>query len=130
MPRPRLLSTSAGMRLGEVIGLDVTDIDWNEGLLTVRSGKFGKSREVVLHPSTVAALRAYDHQVRQQGLRVRTEAFFVSTRGDRLKHGSVQVPFRCLVKELGLPRLSAHHGPRPHDYADLCVMPTSSPKAA
>ena len=44
-----------GMRIGEVIRLDISEINWADGLLTVRSGKFGKSREVPLHPSTLAA---------------------------------------------------------------------------
>lgn len=113
-----------GMRIGEALGLDVTDIDWDEGVLTVRSGKFGKSREVMLHSSTVTALHTYDSQVRRTGLRVRTNAFFVSTRGDRLKHASVQIPFQRLVQELGLLRLSPHHGPRPHDLRHTFVVRT------
>jgi len=57
-------------------------------------------------------------------LRVRTNAFFVSTRGDRLKHASVQIPFQRLVRELGLLRLSPHHGPRPHDLRHTFVVRT------
>ena len=39
-----------GMRVGEAIGLDRYDFDVADGLLTIRSGKFGKSRELPLHP--------------------------------------------------------------------------------
>jgi Phage integrase family len=46
-----------GMRLGEAINLDRDDVDLDEGVLVVRQGKFGKSRELVLHPSTVTARR-------------------------------------------------------------------------
>jgi len=53
-----LLATT-GMRMGEAIRLDRADLDWDNGVLTVRSSKFGKSREVPLHPSTLGALRAY-----------------------------------------------------------------------
>src|SRR2546427_936591 len=53
------LLASTGMRVGEAIHLDVTDIDWAGGLLVVRSTKFGKSREVVLQATTAEALRTY-----------------------------------------------------------------------
>lgn len=103
-----------GMRIGELVHLDITDIDWAEGLLTVRSGKFGKSREVPLHPSTVAALRAYHDQFHSTS-QLTTNAFFVSIFGGRINYESVHRTFHRLVRELGPQRLSAHHGPRLHD---------------
>ncbi|MES1260907.1 MAG: tyrosine-type recombinase/integrase, partial [Acidobacteriota bacterium] len=45
-----------GMRVGEALKLRPEDIDWNAGVLTIRHGKFGKSRLVPLHPATVKAL--------------------------------------------------------------------------
>ena len=48
-----------GMRVGEAIGLDRDDFDAINGLLTIRNAKFGKSRELPLHPSTVTALVNY-----------------------------------------------------------------------
>ncbi|WP_292043059.1 tyrosine-type recombinase/integrase, partial [Mesorhizobium sp.] len=48
-----------GMRVGEAIGLDRDDFDAVGGGLTIRRGKSGKSRELALHPSTVAALGNY-----------------------------------------------------------------------
>jgi len=35
-----------GLRVGEAIGLDCSDINEREGLLVIRNAKFGKSREV------------------------------------------------------------------------------------
>lgn len=40
------LLAATGMRVGEVIALGCGDIDWAEGVLVVRSSKFGRSREV------------------------------------------------------------------------------------
>jgi hypothetical protein len=37
------------MRIGEAIGLNRNDFDANCGVLTIRDGKFGKSRELPLH---------------------------------------------------------------------------------
>ncbi len=50
------------MRVGEAIRLDRDDLDLDAdhgGLLGVRDSKFGKSRLLPLHPTTVAALQAY-----------------------------------------------------------------------
>jgi integrase len=104
-----------GMRIGEIIRLDITDIDWADGLLTVRSSKFGKSRELPLHPSTVAALRTYSEHRYQVGRGLRTTAFLVSIFGDRLNYASVHRTFHRLVRRLGPQPHSAHHAPRLHD---------------
>src|SRR4030095_12111415 len=48
-----------GIRVGEAIALDRGDLDPTAGRLLIRYGKFGKSRELVLHPSTLDALRRY-----------------------------------------------------------------------
>lgn len=48
-----------GMRVGEAIRLQAGDVDWTEGVLTVRESKFGKSRHVPVQPSTLAALADY-----------------------------------------------------------------------
>jgi integrase len=57
-----------GMRVGEAIRLDRDDLDADhDGLLRVRHSKFGKSRLVPLHPSTVTALLLYRRPVRPPG---------------------------------------------------------------
>ncbi len=53
-----LLSVT-GLRLGEAIRLDRVDVDDRHQLLRILDSKFGKSREVVLHDSTMSALDAY-----------------------------------------------------------------------
>jgi integrase len=49
-----------GMRVSEALGLDCEDVDLDAGVLTIRKSKFGKSRQVPLHPSTVRALARYE----------------------------------------------------------------------
>jgi integrase/recombinase XerD len=53
-----LLAVS-GLRVGDAIHLDRNDVDFERGLVAVWQGKFRKSREVPLQPSTVEALHAY-----------------------------------------------------------------------
>jgi integrase/recombinase XerD len=109
------LLTVSGMRVGEAIGLDRDDIDHSLGLLIVRGAKFGKSREVLLHPSALAALEAYDRVRRTHHPRPRMPAFFVSTVGTRLLYSDVQRTFGRLVREAGLAPPPGHRGPRLHD---------------
>ena len=47
------LLAATGMRVGAAIGLDGDDFDAAGGILAIRNGKFGKSRELPLHPTTV-----------------------------------------------------------------------------
>jgi integrase len=48
-----------GMLVGEAIRLDVSDIDWDQGVLLVRQSKSGKSRMVPVQPSMLTALKTY-----------------------------------------------------------------------
>ena len=50
-----LLAVS-GMRIGEALALDRDDVDLDAGILTVRDTKFGKSRQLPLHPTSTQAL--------------------------------------------------------------------------
>ena len=104
-----------GMRIGEAISLDRRDVDLAEGRLTIRFGKFGKTRELALHPSTIEALRVY-RQLRDKSAPLTgTSAFFVSTAGTRLIYCNVHNTFHRLVKQIGLMPRSPACRPRIHD---------------
>ena len=75
-----------GMRVGEAIGLDRDDFDSVIGLLTIRNAKFGKSREVPLHPSTVAALGDYLRRDDRPTNSSNTPALLVTTAGTRFRY--------------------------------------------
>ena len=110
------LIAATGMRLSEAIGLQRGDVDLNEGVLTVRQAKFGKSRLVPLHPTTRAALRRYAKR-RDAHLGSRCSAyFFVAECGGRLLHQYVHRVFWRLSRETGLRRKGDHTGPRVHDF--------------
>jgi len=107
-----LLATT-GMRVGEALQLDRTDLDYEHGLLTVRVGKFGKSRELPLHASTSDALRAYLNQ--RDRLLPKVPAMFISRSGARLRYGNVNWTIRCLVRRAGIKPRSNACRPRLHD---------------
>jgi integrase len=115
-----------GMRVGEALAADRDDLDAERGLLLVRHGKFGKTRELVLHPTTVAALRDYLHERDRLHPAPASPALLISTAGTRLLYCNVHWTFHRLVQRAGLAPRSPGCRPRIHDYADLRVMPTSA----
>jgi integrase/recombinase XerD len=109
------LLACTGLRIGEAIRLDRDDVDLDHRLLIVRDSKFGKSREVLLHDSAVRALDDY-RQRRDQLCPDTTErSFFITTRGTRLCHPTVYVPFRALLKHAGIEHPSPARRVRVHD---------------
>lgn len=108
------LLTVTGLRIGEAIGLDSSDVDLTKGLVMIRNAKFGKSRQLPLHATTVAALKDY-RRLRDRSVIARTEAFFVSTVGTRLSYGNVSVTYRRLTQHAGLAPRSPACRPRIHD---------------
>jgi integrase len=109
-----LLAVS-GLRIGEALRLDRGDVDLHDGVLRIRQTKFGKSREVPLHPSTVAALSAYAGRRDQLCPRPRHPAFFVSVAGTRVLYCNFHLGWLDLVRRAGLEPRSARCRPRPHD---------------
>jgi integrase len=104
-----------GIRVGEAIALDRGDVDLAAGRLTVRFGKFGKARELALHPSTVDALRRYQRLRDRLAPRTGTSALFVSLAGTRLRYCNVHHAFHRLVRLAGLTPRSPSCRPRIHD---------------
>ena len=117
-----LLSTT-GLRVGEALALDQADCDFADGVLRIRHAKFGKLRQVPLHPSTGAALTAYACLRDRRFRRPRSPSFFVSGAGTRLHYTNVHVTFLRLLRTAGLTdRLPRR--PRLHDLRHSFAMHT------
>src|SRR5262249_48081327 len=109
-----LLSVT-GARIGELLRLARDDVDWDEGLLSIRDSKFEISREVPLHPSTLDALNAYAQRRDELCPRPNAASFFVSAAGTRLVYNSVWRTFSRLTRLTGLQPRSRRCRPRLHD---------------
>lgn len=109
-----LLAVS-GLRIGEALRLDRDDVDLSEGVLMVRNSKFGKSREVPLHPTTVEALAAFARQRDRLWPRPVVPAFFLSLAGTRLLYCGAHLAWLDLVRRARLQPRSPTCRPRPHD---------------
>ncbi|HCS26116.1 MAG TPA: tyrosine recombinase XerC [Spongiibacteraceae bacterium] len=92
---------SSGLRLAELISLDVRSIEFGAALVTV-TGKGQKSRTLPIGRMAIIAVRNW--------LKVRSlhcadsseQALFISQRGRRLGSGSIQQRLRKLAQERGL----------------------------
>jgi integrase/recombinase XerD len=91
-----------GMRVGEAIRLDQSDLDHECGVILIRESKFGKSRLVPVDASTVGALRDYTGRREEFRVQPGNDSFFVSLTGRRLIYVSVDEVFRHLRAETGL----------------------------
>ncbi|HEY7429799.1 MAG TPA: tyrosine-type recombinase/integrase [Streptosporangiaceae bacterium] len=107
------LLAATGMRLGEAIALDRADAGLADGVLTIRDGKFSRSRLVPLHPTAVGALRSYAACRDLLCPRPKTTRFFVSTVGTPLRTSGVDHTFAQLTTALGLRTAACR--PRIHD---------------
>lgn len=105
------LLAATGLRPGEAAALEMGDVNLEVGVLSVRESKFGKSREVPIHPSTVAALQRYARQrdqiIREPG----SPFFFLSDRGAGLNLHTIRKWFREISPACGLRK-----GPNGHQY--------------
>ena len=106
---------SAGLRVSELTGLDLGDVDLEDGIATVR-GKGKRERLALLGPPAVRAIQAWVSQ-RGRWLRHRaSEALFLNKNGTRLSDRSVR---RTLLKHLqkaGLDLRTSPHSLR-HSFA-------------
>jgi integrase/recombinase XerD len=103
-----------GMRVGEAVSLDHDDVDLDQCLLTIRNTKFGKSRQLPLHPSTADALTNYARRRDERRPRKKALSFFTSVTGTRLLRDNVSTVFPRLVREAGI-QPPGRRSPRLHD---------------
>jgi integrase/recombinase XerD len=101
------LLADLGLRVGELVGLDVGDVGWERGHRTVRFvGKGGQPRRRALTPGAAAAL---DDYLRSRG--AGDGPLFVTASGARIDRHAVFRLVRRLARQAGIPaadRLSPH----------------------
>jgi integrase/recombinase XerD len=107
-----LLATT-GMRLGEAIGLERADVDFDIGLITIRQAKFDRMRLVPLHPTVTDALGRYQVERDRLCPAPRSPTFFLSSIGTALTRSGVAMTLRQLTTSMGIRTDTIH--PRAHD---------------
>jgi len=112
MPEVFRLLYGCGFRLGEVLHLRMADVDLDQGILTVREGKFGKDRLVPPALPLVLRLRQYAAGF---GARPPAAYFFPSPNGGPWSHPAVYRLYRELLLQCGIAHPGRGKGPRIHD---------------
>jgi len=96
---------AAGLRISEVCGLRITNIDSQRMRIHVRSGKGKKDRYVMLGQSLLALLRQYYQAVRPQG-----EYLFPGQNPQRhITPAAVRQVMRKVIRETGLSKKVTMH---------------------
>jgi integrase/recombinase XerD len=112
----RLLS-STGMRVGELVVVDVEDVDFASSHVRV-VGRGNRERSLPLDANTLASIKAYLDQARPFLTRNAPQqtALVVNQRGQRLTRQGFWLIMKGLVREAGLPAAMTPHMLR-HSYA-------------
>src|SRR6266566_4682444 len=112
MPEVFRLLYGCGFRVSEVLKLRVRDVDLNQGIITVRQGKFRKDRLV---PPTVALVKRLRKYAAHFEKRPPDAIFFPGPRGGPFSLGTVYGLFRQLLLQCGISHGGRGKGPRIHD---------------
>jgi integrase len=108
------LLAATGLRVGEALRLDRTDLDQNSGVFQIRRSKFGKSRLVPAHRTVLEALFHFAAHRDQLRPKLSSPSFFIANRGSRLIYPTVSQTFRMVCDAAGVGAGTAV-APRIHD---------------
>ncbi|MGC2448841.1 MAG: tyrosine-type recombinase/integrase [Candidatus Sulfotelmatobacter sp.] len=112
MPEVFRLLYGCGFRVSEVLKLRVRDVDLNQGIITVRQGKFRKDRLVPPALPLVNRLRKYAAHFENCPP---DAIFFPGPSGRPVSSRTVYTMFRQLLLQCGIPHGGRGKGPRIHD---------------
>ena len=110
-----LLAVS-GLRISEVIKLERQDVDFYQGVLTIRQTKFNKNRLIPLHISTRDVLSEYAEHRDRLVPNPSSSCFLLNDCGRCLERSAVRRTFYDLSRQIGLRGPTDHTGPRIHDF--------------
>jgi len=104
---------TTGMRIGEAVGLERSDVDLTAGVLTIREAKEGRSRLVPLEQSATEALASYAVRRNRLCPAPKSTAFFLTNVERTLTRGAVESTFHQIATAIGLRTETKR--PRIHD---------------
>jgi len=111
-----MLPYLAGMRLGEVLSLNLEDVDLANGVLRIRQSKFRKSRFIPMAPDLTDRMKQCRLFVDQSlGTRPSGACFFTGPKGSRCTKSALRRSFHKILAEANIPWLGKGKGPRLHD---------------
>jgi integrase len=125
-----VLAYCAGLRLAEIVGLKLGDLDLNTDCIEVGDTKFFKSRRLPLSATAMTALRDYLKARAKAGAPTGSDApVFWHAKGG-YGYVAAGANLHRLIRVVGLKRAGGRTGARVHDLrhrADSPIMPTFRP---
>lgn len=100
-----------GLRVGEACRLTLSDVDLDEGVLTIKQGKFNRDRLVPVAPGLHHRLKQYAQHLHNTGA---DDCFFPSPRGQYVPRSIYDI-FRELLVNAGIAHGGRGQGPRLHE---------------
>lgn len=112
-----VLAYCAGLRLGEIVRLNLDDVHLEAGEIAIRDSKFFKSRTLPLAGSVVAALREYLDARRAAGAPQQGSSglFWHEHRTGRYSRATAGAYLVGVLRRAGLKPATRRVGPRVHD---------------
>lgn len=119
-----LLAYCAGLRRSELARLDLGDVDFQRGTITIRETKFFKTRILPLPDSVVVELRAYIDARRRAGAPQDPGSglFWHQQRSGRYTKEAIAWLLVDVIRRAGLKPQRGHTGPRLHDLRHSMVV--------
>jgi integrase len=112
-----VLACCAGLRIGEIVRLDVGDFDKDDRTIDVRGTKFFKSRRLPLANSVTSALQSYLSARSQAGAPTNPDAplFWHERKAGRYSVVTTNKLLTAILRRAGLKPKPGRSGPRIHD---------------
>ena len=103
------LLLETGMRAGECVALQVEDVDWINGQVTIVRGKGGKGRTIAFGPQTSRAISNYLRKARHSHKLARTStAMWLGENGRLLSYAALWSMLGRRAERAGIGRLNPH----------------------
>ncbi|WP_145227714.1 tyrosine-type recombinase/integrase [Rudaeicoccus suwonensis] len=102
------LMLETGMRAGEVVALEVNDVDLAAGMATVRRGKGGKGRVVPFGPNTGQAIDRYLRTRRGHLLAATSADLWLGDRGKRFSYDALHKTLGIRAEAAGIVGFHPH----------------------
>ena len=119
-----VLGYCAGLRISEIVRLDVGDFHLEDRILEIRGTKFFKSRHLPLSESVCAALRSYLDLRKQAEASINPAAplFWHQGTGGRYSYGMARTLLIPILRRAGFKPLGGRIGARIHDLRHAFVV--------
>ena len=100
---------SLGLRLAELINLEITDLNFEDGYVLIRNTKNKESRSVPIVPNTIQLLQSYLMEIRPELDKKKSPFLFLSVNGNKMEHPNITTDFKQSIEVAGLTKkLSIH----------------------